>query len=216
MDASTPRLRAHRSFVVDPRFLIGIALVVVSSLGVTGLLATVDQTTEVFVASSTLNSGDRLTPDDLVVAHVRLGSATGRYLDTNDFPSEGAVVVQPIVEGELVPKSAVGAARGDDEAQVVVTVDAPLPSALEKSSRVTLWASAASDEATAFDAPVVLVSEAEVVSVIESTGLVASAADTQVELRVPRESVASVLEAMANGASLAVVPDGEPLVERSR
>jgi hypothetical protein len=33
----------------------------------------------------------------------------------------------------------------------------------------------------------------------------------QVELRVPREAVAAVLEATANGAALAVVPDDEPV-----
>ena len=51
-------------------------------------------------------------------------------------------------------------------------------------------------------------------SAAESAGLVASGTDVQVELRVPRESVASVLAAMANGAALAIVPDDEPLVER--
>jgi hypothetical protein len=216
MDRSAPRLRSHRSFVVDPRFVVGLVLVVVSAVGVTWLVATVDHTTEVYVASSTLNTGDRFTADDLAVAHVRLGSASDRYLDAADLPAEGVVVVQPIGQGELVPKSAVGAVRGDDTAQVVVTVSGPVPSTVDTSSRVTLWASAASDEAAAFEAPVVLVAQAEVVSVIESSGLVASATDMQVELRVPRESIASVLEATANGAALAIVPDDEPLAERSR
>lgn len=211
MDRSAPRLRTHRKFIVDPRFIVGLVLVVVSALGVTWLVATVDQTADVYVASSTLSSGELLSKDDLTVAHVRLGSAVDRYLEPADIPADGAVVVRPVEEGELVPSSAVGAVRAGDQAQVVVTVSGPVPAIVDQSSRVSLWASAASDSGTTFDAPVVLVAQAEVISVIESTGLVASGTDMQVELRIPRESVASVLEAMANGAALAVVPDDEPL-----
>ncbi|WP_374946525.1 hypothetical protein [Agreia sp.] len=214
MDRSAPTVRTHRSFFVDPRFLVGLALVLVSAVGVTWLVATVDQTVEVYVASSTLSTGQRVTADDLSVAHVRLGSADDRYLEPADIPSEGAVVVRPVEKGELVPSSAVGDARSDDDAQVVVTVSGPVPSIIDQSSRVTLWASAASDSGTTFEAPVVLVAQAEVISVIEPTGLVASGTEMHVELRVPRDSVASVLEAMANGASLAIVPDNEPLVEK--
>jgi hypothetical protein len=211
MDRSASRLRTHRSLIVDPRFIVGLALVVVSALGVTWLVATVDRTADVYVASSTLNTGDRFTADDLAVAHVRLGSAIDRYLEPADIPTEGAVVVRPIEKGELVPSSSVGSTDASDEARVVVTVSGPVPSIVDRSSRVTLWASAQSGSTTAFDAPVVLVAQAEVISVIESAGLVASATDMQVELLIPRESVASVLEAMANGAALAVIPDDEPL-----
>ncbi|PPF61540.1 hypothetical protein C5E11_14545 [Clavibacter michiganensis] len=214
MDRSAPRARAHRSFVFDPRFVIGVALVVVSALGVTWLVATVDQTADVFVASSTLNTGELFTADDLAVAHVRLGSAEEHYLDPDDIPADGVVAVRPIRQGELVPKGAVGTVRAGDEAQVVVTVSGPVPAVVERSSRVTLWASAASESGTTFEAPVVLVAEAEVISVIEPTGIVASGSEMQVELRVPRESVASVLEAMANGAALAIVPDDEPVASR--
>jgi hypothetical protein len=213
MDRTAPRLRIHRSFVADPRFIIGLALVVVSALGVTWLVATVDQTTDVYVASSTLSSGERFTADDLAVAHVRLGAAVEHYLEPSDIPADGAIVVRPIKEGELVPSSAVGAVGAADEARVVVTVAGAVPAIVEQSSRVSLWASAAADSGTTFDAPVVLVAQAEVISVIESTGLVASGTDMQVELRVPRQAVASVLEAMANGAALAVVPDDESLAE---
>lgn len=211
MDRSAPRLRTHRSFIVDPRFFVGVALVVVSALGVTWLVATIDRTVDVYVASSTLSTGERFTSDDLTVAHVRLGSTVDHYLEPADVPPEGAVVIRPIEEGELVPSSAVGALSSGDEAQVVVTVSGPVPSIVGQASRVSLWASAASDSGTTFEAPVVLVEQAEVISVIESAGFVASGTDMQVELRVPRESVASVLEAMANGAALAIVPDDEPL-----
>jgi flagella basal body P-ring formation protein FlgA len=91
MDRSAPRVRAHRSFVFDPRFIIGLVLVIVSALGVTWLVATVDQTADVYVASSTLNTGERFTTDDLAVAHVRLGTAVDRYLEPADIPADGVV-----------------------------------------------------------------------------------------------------------------------------
>jgi hypothetical protein len=211
MERPASRQRTHRSFMVDPRFLVGIGLVVVSVLGVTWLVSTVDKTTDVYVASSTVVSGERLTSDDLTVIHVRLGSATDRYLRPGDLEKEGVLSVRSIEKGELVPVEAVGENRAEDETRVVITVAGPVPSTVDEASRVTLWASAAASEGTGFTAPVVLVDQADVVAVRESTGLVATAADVQVELRVPRESVASVLEATANGAALAIVPDDEPL-----
>jgi hypothetical protein len=197
--------------MVNPRFLVGIGLVVISVLGVTWLVSTVDQTTDVYVASSTIVSGERLTSDDLTVAHVRLGPASDRYLRPGDLDREGVMSVRSVEKGEMVPVEAVGENRAEDEAQVVVTMAGPVPSTVDEASRVTLWASAAAAEGTGFAAPVVLVDQAEVVTVRESTGLVSTGADVQVELRVPRESIASVLEAMANGAALAIVPDDEPL-----
>ncbi|WP_202566253.1 hypothetical protein [Agreia sp. COWG] len=211
MDRSADRQRTHRKFFVDPRFAIGIGLVLVSVVGVTWLVRTADQTTDVYSASSTFSSGERIMAEDLDVVQVRIGSASEHYLEPDDLPAEGVLAVRPIGEGELIPRDSIGAATSDDEAQVVVTVAGPVPSSVTEASRVTLWASAAAQTGLAFEAPVVLVPEAQVVTVLEAKGIVAAGSEVQLELRVPRDSVAAVLEATANGAKLAIVPDDQPV-----
>jgi len=61
-------------------------------------------------------------------------------------------------------------------------------------------------------APVVLVSGATVVRVLDDASLVGAAAEpTSVEVLVPRTRVARLLRAIAGGDALAVVPAGLPL-----
>jgi hypothetical protein len=211
MPPAKPQERARRSFALDPRFIVGVVLVVASVAAVVWLVQTADQSEEIYVASSTLTTGEQIDRDDLAVVRVRLGQSSSHYLDPDRFPEQGLVAVRPIGEGELVPMDAVGTVRGEDEARLVVTVAGPLPSAVGEASRVTLWASAANTTGTGFAAPVVLASNAQVVTILKPTGLIAAGREVQVELRVPREAVAAVLEATANGAALAIVPDDEPV-----
>jgi hypothetical protein len=105
---------------------------------------------------------------------------------------------------------------------VVVTVDGSLPSSIVPGSRIDLWsaspasASSASsgDSATggvgSFGAPTVLVSSAIVVRLIDPKNLVASSGSA-VELLIPKADTASVLDAIANGADLSVLPVDLPL-----
>lgn len=110
--------------------------------------------------------------------------------------------------------TSVGARTGTTAASVVVAVEGPLARSVVISSRVTLWASAPSaGGARGFDAPTALVPDATVVQIIESTGLISAGSGVKVELLVPRERLAAVLAAMANGAALAIVADDQPLVD---
>jgi hypothetical protein len=58
---------------------------------------------------------------------------------------------------------------------------------------------------------VVLVSSASVVRVIEKSGLMTGDSGQSVEILVPREKVASVLESVANEDAIALVPVNVPL-----
>jgi hypothetical protein len=73
---------------------------------------------------------------------------------------------------------------------------------------VDVWASPADAETRGFGAPLVLVSDAVVVRVVEDEGLVSSRGGGAVEVLVPRSRVARVLQAQAAGDALAVVPAG--------
>ena len=78
---SLPRLRvplARGRIWFDPRFAVGLVLVVVSVLGVTLLVAAAERTRPVYAATRTLAAGETVDAKDLAIAQVRLGRAERR------------------------------------------------------------------------------------------------------------------------------------------
>jgi hypothetical protein len=197
--------KKRRSFWFDPRFAIGIALVVVSVLGVVGLVSAADSSIDVLAARATLTPGQHVTADDLVETSVRAGQVERLYLRESQVSSAGVVITRTIHAGELVPASAVGSATGLQLTSVVVALNSPLPASVGPGSRVDVW-SARQDDSNSFAAPTVLVSSAVVVRIVEQKNLVAATTGSSVELLVPKFVTASVLEAIANDAALSVVP----------
>ncbi|MCU1586496.1 MAG: rane protein [Microbacteriaceae bacterium] len=193
-----------RSFWFDPRFAIGIALVVLSVAGVLAIVSVADSGVRVYVARSALSPGDRVTPDDLDARSVRLGSAVGQYVNEGGLPGGGLVITRAISAGELVPQSAVGDPIGTRLAPLVLSVSGQLAKSVAAGSVVDLWSARENDNV--FGPPVVLVSSATVVRVIAKQGILADRAGESVEVLVPRAKTAKVLEAIANEDAISVVP----------
>jgi hypothetical protein len=202
--------RSRRRFWFDPRFAIGVVLVIASVAGVVGLVSSADASVDVLAARTTLTPGEQVSADDLVPTSVRAGQAERLYLRAKDVPADGVVITRAVAAGELVPSSAVGSAAGLQLTSVVVPVNTELAASIGPGSRVDVWSARAVDS-TSFAAPTVLVSSAIVVRIIERKQLVADQAGGSVELLVPRFSTAGVLEATANGAALSIVPVDLPL-----
>jgi hypothetical protein len=203
------RERTPRSFWFDPRFAIGVGLVLASVLGVFWIVSSADASVRVYAARSALTPGDRIHADDLVEQSVRLGGAGSKYLLGTDLPRDGLVVTRTVAAGELVPASAVGSSEGVRVASVVLSVHGQLPRAVVAGSVVDIW-SAQQDEDKSFAPPSVLVSSATVVRTIESDGLIADGKTGGVEVLVPRSKTARLLEAVANENALSLVPVGLP------
>ena len=199
----------RKRFWFDPRFAIGVILIAASIAGVIGIVAAADSSVLVLSARSALSPGERVDATDLVPTSIRLDGATDLYLAIGDVPEDGLVVTRPVAAGELLPVSAVGLAAGERLSSVVVTLGAQLPGSVEPGSSVDLWA-ARESESGEFSPPLVIVSAATVVRLVESDGLVVDDSTGAVELLVPRERVARVLEAIANGDVLSLVPTTIP------
>jgi hypothetical protein len=228
--------RRRRAPWFDPRFAIGLILVVVSVLGVVGLVGAANASVDVLAARGPLSPGERVHLSDLVPTSIRVDRTAQLYLRAADIPASGVIMTRPVSAGELVPHSAVGSEAGADLTSIVVSVDSALAASVVPGSRVDLWAAVqASDEAAggasdggsgdaaggesgdsgdggagAFAPPSVLVSAAIVVRLVDQKDLVASNGSS-VELLVPKADVADVLDAIANGAILSVVPVDLPL-----
>lgn len=198
----------RRRRAVDVRLLIGLALVAASVGGVVVLVGAVDARTTVYAAASALSPGDRIDRGDLVERRVSLDGADGLYLRAGELPADGLVVVQPVHDGELLPRTAVGEASGVRSTALVLELAGAPSSAVRAGAVVDVWASPADAEGRGFGAPVVLVPDAVVVRVVEDDGLVSSGGGGAVEVLVPRSRVARVLQAQASGDALAVVPAG--------
>jgi hypothetical protein len=201
--------RTPRSFWFDPRFAIGIGLVVLSVLGVFAVVSAADRSVLVYAARSALAPGDRVHATDFDARAVRLGTLGSRYLSEGDVPKAGFVVTRPVSAGELVPTSAVGDVAGVRVASVVVSISGDLARSVGEGSVVDLW-SARQTPDNAFGPPSVLVGSATVVRVIAPQGVITDRTAQSVELLVPRAKTAAVLEAIANADALSIVPAGIP------
>jgi hypothetical protein len=211
--------KRKRSLWFDPRFAIGLVLVVASVAGVVGLVSQANASVDVFAARTTLTPGEHVSASDLVPTSVRAGRIEKLYLRASQVPSSGVVITRAVAAGELIPASAVGSAAAAELTSIVVSVNSALAVSVGPGSRVDLWSAAQATnmpgEQTGvkpggFEAPAVLVSAAIVVRVIEQKNLVATSG-ASVELLVPKAGTASVLDAIANGAALSVVPVDLPL-----
>lgn len=194
----------------DPRFLIGLALVTASIAGVWFVVAGIDTSVGVYAARAPLQVGDRVVAADLIVTPVRMASAGNLYVTPGSLPPDGLVVTRTVAAGELLPKAAVGASAGASVTRLVVDTTETLSGSLTPGAVADVWA-AKQAERGRFGPPVVLVSSASVVRVIEKTGLMTGGSGQSVEILVPREKVAAVLESVANEDAIALVPVNVPL-----
>lgn len=201
----TPRRRSRP----DPRLILGMVLVLASVGGVAALIAGLDRTVTVYAASRPLAVGDRVDTDDLMLAEVRLGAVESGYLRAEALPEAGAVVIRSIGEGELVPLASLGSAEEVDVTAVVVSSTGQLSEDVVAGARVDIWAAEQTD-AGEYGPPRVLVAGAGVVRTIETAAFGGGGAEA-VELVVPRDDVAVVLDAVAGEAAISLVPTDRAL-----
>lgn len=202
--ARRPEGADRGAFRLDPRLLIGVVLIAASTTGVWALVSGLDDSTEVYAARGTLTPGTRVDAADLTTESVRLGTTIDQYLVPGDVPEGGLVVSRTIEAGELVPDSAVDDADRAGLATVVVPSRGALPSGLGAGTSVDVWA-ARQVERDRYEPPAVLVADAEIAGIQEPEGMVATGG-VSVELLIPREKVAALLEALAAGDAIDLVP----------
>lgn len=198
-----------RAFAFDPRLAIGLGLVIASAAGVLAIVSAADETVAVYAAAAPLTPGDRIAADDLDTRHVRLDDAETLYLVPGDIPGAGLVVTRAVAEGELVPASAIGSADSSRMTSVVLEVGWAFAASVQPTSLVDIWAARAV-QGGGFEPPTVLVSAANVVRLIESDSLSAGAEATAIEVLVPKAKLARVLEALAGGDAISIVPSNLP------
>jgi hypothetical protein len=205
-----PGTRGTTRFWLDPRFALGLILVVASIVGVSAVVAGSDQTIAVYAARSPLAVGDAVDPADLVETRVSLGAADSLYLTPARLPDEGLIVTRTVTAGELVPAAAVGSRTGEAVTSIVLDLTGRLSGGLSAGSVVDIWSAAPADGG-GYGPPAVLVGQATIVQILEPTGLIQSDGAKAVEVLIPKDRVATVLEAVANEEAVSLIAVNSPI-----
>lgn len=197
----------------DPRLFIGLLLVLASVAGVVAIVAAADRRTPVYALAASVAPGTRLDGAQLVERSVALDGSDGDYVPVGALPSGGVITTRALQAGELLPVSALGSPESLASTSLVLDLAAPVSEAVQPGAQLDLWradpADALAGAAAVAVPPSVLVSGAVFVRAVDD-GQFGSDSGTRVELLLPRDRVALVLQAVADGAKLAVVPAGLP------
>lgn len=121
---------------------IGIALVTGSIVAGARLLAAADDTVQVWALAQDRGGGTPVAAADLTVERVRFtdGAALERYFPADEPVPSGLVLTRAVGAGELLARSAVGAADAEEVLRVPLEVDPNrVPPDVEAGSIVDVW-----------------------------------------------------------------------------
>lgn len=189
---------------LDPRLLVGLALVLASALGVSALVASNNKSEQVYVTTQALAVGHVLESTDVRPASLSLGTVSAGYVRQGDL-APGSVVTRAIGSGEILPSDAVGVASRYATTNVVVQLTSPLPAGAKVGTLVDVWAAPKKAQGQ-FGTPAVIISGAQIAGITQATGAAGSTGGVRVEIVVPQNKVAALLEAQANGDAVSLVP----------
>jgi len=189
--------RLRRPSWHDPRLVVGVLVVLLSVVVGARVMAGADTTVPVYAAAGTFASGHVLGESDVRVVRVRLDGGTAGYLSARRPLPQGLVLARPV-----------GAPASLTRRPVSVPLPPPVPVGLRAGAAVDLWSSAkqTSDGATGYRPPERIAASAEVYAVTAARPGLGAASGDAVEVLLDDRQVRAVLDALANGAKIAVVP----------
>ena len=207
----TPRaVRLARPRWLDVRLIVGVLIVLASVVLGARLVATVDDTYQVWAVRSDLGARTTLTADDLVQVAVSLGGGAQRYLSASTSPV-GRVLGRPLAQGELIPLAALLDPETADLRKVVIEVDRMSTTGLRRGHVVDVYAVPSADPGSDAAPPPRLVVGAVTVGAVsgEAGGLAASGRTAGITLLLDSATVPALLAAEEQGRIVLVeVPAG--------
>ena len=201
-----PRLR--RPSWRDPRLLIGLALLMSSVAIGARLVSLADHTVPVYAARAALPTGTALSAEQVEVVHLRLTGTGAAYLDaTRPLPAD-QVIVRTVGAGEVVPVAALAPAAQVRARPVGIPLDGVQPAGLARGGLVDLWASAKRRDAVGggYEEPERIAGPVEVFDVQAPSSSLSAGRSGSVQVLLPADALAPVLDALANQARLVVLP----------
>jgi hypothetical protein len=195
-----PAVRTSSPGWRDPRLWVGVAIVAASVLVGTRVLAAADDTVQVWAVSADVAPGETLSEADLEARRLRFadGDELERYFEVGDELPDDLTLSHALGSGDLLPRSAIGAADEADTVTVALAVS-PLrvPSGVHGGSVVDVYVTGDADPGAESGAPR---APEPGVPVLEDVRVVAAASgddvspgsDRKVELAVPDADVTAL------------------------
>lgn len=195
----------------DSRLLVGVLLVLVSTVLGSVVVARADDRVPVYAAKGDLAPGQRLTEADVVRVDVLLGDGAARYLPADRPLAAGTWSLRALHPGELIPVSGVGSAADVEVQQVALLVDATSAAAITAGSVVDVYVNRPEKGATVgvqtFAGPERVLEAVSVVRVASEDAVLGGSAETRaVHVMVPRDAVRDVVADVDLGARITLVP----------
>lgn len=208
MTPSLPRPRSRRSYGVftDPRFLIGVVLIIASVVLSAWIINRARGGEELYRLDVNIAQGQPITPDQLIPVQAR--TTSDAYLPVGQLP-ESAVATRSLNRGELLPISAVMSQTERGRRQIVVDVATRIPSSVAIGDTVEVWS--VKEESLSNDTsaePTVLTTGAIILKVIDREAGLSIEKAQSVEISVPEADLAALLTATGAQVRLVIVPVG--------
>jgi len=195
----------------DSRLLVGVLLVLVSTVLGSVVVARADDRVPVYAARGDVVPGQRLTDADVVRVDVLLGDGAAGYLPADRPLTADTWSLRALRPGELIPASGVGSGAAVDVQQVALLVDATSASALTAGSVVDVYVNRPKEASTVglptYAGPERVLGSVSVARVAGEDGVLGTSAETRaVHVMVPRQAVRDVVADVDLGARITLVP----------
>jgi hypothetical protein len=204
--STAPRLK--RPSWRDPRLLVGLVLLFTSVAAGARIVALADHTQPVYAARVTLPTGTPLTAEVLKVVRMRLIGADAEYLDAGRSLPVGQVTVRTVGAGEIVPLASLASSEQLQSRPVSIPLDGAAPTGVAPGGLVDVWASTKrrDDVGGGYNEPERIARAAEVFDVRTPDTALSTGRSATVDVLLPAEELAPVLDALANQARVVVLP----------
>lgn len=189
----------------DPRLLLGTLIVLASVAGTAALVAGLDETTPMYIAKNDIPLGAAVTADSLAVANVRLDGVSGSYLEAGQAPEPGTRANSLLRAGHLIPVGDLGLPGNGNRRPVSIELKQSLPAAISTGAHVDVWVALRDKTSNGYAVPTLLLPATEVSARRELATGFGGAQGEVIELLVPDDKLAPLLDAIANEARITVV-----------
>jgi hypothetical protein len=196
----------------DSRLLVGVLLVLVSTVAGAVVIARADDRVPVYAAAGRVAPGERLTADDVTVVRAQLGDGAAPYLPADRPLPADAYALREMRRGELIPTASVGGAAQVGVQQVSLLVDATSAGALSAGSVVDVYVNRPAEGSSGVGAvryagPERVLERVSVVRVAGDDAVLGGATATRaVQVMVPTAAVRDLVGDVDLGARITLVP----------
>ncbi|MBM6404390.1 hypothetical protein JQN72_09075 [Phycicoccus sp. CSK15P-2] len=196
----------------DSRLLVGVLLVLVSTVLGAVVVARADDRVPVYAARGPVSPGQQLTDAAVTVVHVQLGEGAATYLGADVPIAEGTFALRELRAGELIPVSGVGPAETVGVQQLSLLVDATSAGALSAGTLVDVYVNRPAEDDPGVGqrrlaGPERVLERVSVVRVAAEDAVLGGADQTRaVQVMVPREKVRDLVADVDLGSRITLVP----------